>query len=76
MSGQDQAIAGFKADEMIATEVAIQDRMWGDANERADATKNQLLAAAVAQLVLIKNKLDGHSSETAVAVAREFYPSD
>jgi len=49
MSTSEQTTAGDQADQLIATEVAIQDRMWGDVNERADSTKNQLLAAGAAR---------------------------
>jgi hypothetical protein len=76
MSTIEQSSAGATADALIATEVAIQDRMWGDANERADSTKNQLLDAGFAQLVVLHQKLDGVASDTAVEQAREFYPED
>lgn len=75
MSQAEQATAGQKADELIATEVAIQDRMWGDTNERADSTNNQLLDAATAQLVLLRVKNDGETPTDALEIAREFYPS-
>lgn len=38
------------ADELIASEVARQNAMWGPENERADATQGQLLEAGMAQL--------------------------
>jgi hypothetical protein len=41
------------ADELIDAEIARQDRMWGEAKERADASKGQLLHAAQAQLELV-----------------------
>ncbi len=47
---EDQSVAGTFADQLIKEEVVIQDRMWGDANERADSTRCQLLAAAAAQV--------------------------
>lgn len=71
-----QADAGNKADSLIATEVAIQDRMWGDANERADSTHNQLIDAARAQLALTRMRLYGESSAYAVACASGLYPPD
>lgn len=73
---ETQYEAGCQADELIATEVAIQDRMWGDANERADAAGNQLMTAAMAQLVLLQRKVEGDTSEDAVAIGKEFYPPD
>lgn len=76
MSTSEQAAAGQQADNLIATEVAIQDRMWGDANERADSTKNQLLAAGMAQLTLLNAKLEGEPPETALGAAKFFYPAD
>jgi len=70
-----QAQTGERADQLIAAEVAIQDKMWGDANERADATNNQMLGAAMAQLGLLEGKLQGQSSEDAVlAAGAAFYP--
>ncbi len=72
----EQVKAGELADDLTGTECAIQDRMWGDANERADSTKNQLLGAAVAQLVLTERKLTGDTSEEATKLAQEFYPRD
>lgn len=74
MSNSEQSLAGHQADALIATEVAIQDRMWGDANERADSTANQLLSAGISQLVLTKCKLDGLPSEEAVEQGNIFYP--
>lgn len=71
----EQKSAGDKADALIAIEVAIQDAMWGDANERADSTKNQLMDASLAQQVLLKTKLEGSSVENATELAREFYPT-
>jgi hypothetical protein len=73
----EQLAAGDMADALIATEVAIQDRMWGDANERADATNNQMIKAAQAQLALLDGKLDGTSSARATALALlSYYPED
>jgi hypothetical protein len=71
-----QSSAGAKADALIATEVAIQDRMWGEANDRADAQRNQLLKAGTAQLVLTESKVNGALPDDAVSQARYFYPSD
>lgn len=70
---EDQAVAGYKADALIATEVAVQDRMWGDANERADSTLNQLIDAALAQIVVTKAILN--NDEDPVGVAGPFYPT-
>lgn len=75
MSNSEQSNAGAKADEMIATEVAIQDAMWGEANDRADATQNQLLAAAHAQIALAQLKAMGFGSEDAVSLAKGYYPT-
>lgn len=70
----EQSVAGTKADELIATEVAIQDRMWGDANERADATNNQMVAAGLAQVMLVYQQGLGHPPEDALDIATQFYP--
>ncbi len=45
----DHLAAGYRADELIAREVAGQDKMWGAANERADSSQGQLLAAGLSQ---------------------------
>ena len=76
MSTAEQKTAGDIADTLIEMEVSIQDKMWGDANERADAAGNQMTHAAVAQLVLAAAKHSGVPSETATKVARDFYPTD
>jgi len=68
--------AGELADKLIATEVAIQDRMWGDTNERADSTNNQLFHAGVAQTALVAELFEGQSQEAAVATAKQLYPAD
>jgi hypothetical protein len=76
MSSADQKTAGDIADTLIELEVSIQDKMWGDSNERADATGNQMTHAAIAQLVLAAAKHSGVSSETATEVGSSFYPTD
>lgn len=77
MTTTEQASAGAQADALIATEVAIQDRMWGDANERADSEENQLIHAAQAQLELTTRILEGDSAQRATAHALlGFYPED
>lgn len=70
--------AGALADKLIAGEVAIQDKMWGVGNDRADATEGQMQGAAMAQIGLVTLKsLTGISSETAVSLCwDEFYPKD
>lgn len=68
--------AGQLADKLIATEVAIQDRMWGDTNDRADSTNNQLMDAAIAQQVLVKAKLEGEDPKEALLQGSSFYPPD
>jgi hypothetical protein len=75
MSTIEQSEAGSLADRLSALEVAIQDRMWGDANERADSTENQLIGAAQAQLQLTWLIADGVTPERARALAYlEHYP--
>lgn len=77
MSTTEQSIAGASADDLIAKEVAIQDRMWGNANERADSTENQLLKAGMAQLDLTMLLLMGEPEKRATAMALlEAYPKD
>jgi hypothetical protein len=73
----EQQKAGALADSLIAKEVAVQDLMWGEANERADSTENQLIAAAQAQLQLTSCLLDGHDAARATALALlDYYPED
>jgi len=72
----DLYAAGNEADRLIATEVAVQDKMWGEGNERADAEKGQMLEAAVSQLVLVHELNDGEDQERAVAAGLGFYPED
>jgi hypothetical protein len=76
MSKIEQDGAGALADKLIATEVAIQDAMWGESNERADSTRNQLIMAGMAQVALTLNKLDGWSPAEALSEARTLYPED
>jgi hypothetical protein len=76
MTNPEQEHAGDLADVLISKEVAIQDRMWGDANERADATGNQMIRAAQAQVTLTILKLDGDTSADALHIAEAFYPKD
>jgi hypothetical protein len=77
MTTSEQSSAGQLADTLIATEVAVQDRMWGDANERADSVDNQLIAAAQAQLQLTSCLLDGHNPARATALALlDHYPEE
>lgn len=64
------------ADSLIAAEIARQDRMWGPENERADATKGQMLRAATAQMVFLDGMLDGDDRVVAVQAGRAWYPDD
>ena len=71
--------AGKTADQLIAAEVAVQDKMWGDANERAKADRGELLSAAVAQLTFVHDRdvIGGIAEESALALAKaRYYPSD
>jgi hypothetical protein len=73
MTTQEQISAGDQAGALIETEVAVQDRMWGDANGRADSTDNQLIHAALAQVVVTQAILN--NDEDPVGVAKPFYPT-
>lgn len=63
---------------IIDGEVARQNAMWGDLNERTDVKNGQLLKAALAQGHLVRNRgYEGLSDEQAIELAREFhYPED
>jgi hypothetical protein len=70
------SLAGDKADSLIATEVAIQDKMWGVDNHRADATEAQMQSAAMASIGVVVLKGKNVPAELAVKMCREdFYPS-
>jgi hypothetical protein len=71
----DHSAAGHKADEIIAKEVAGQDKMWGVANERTDVQAGQMLKAAVAQGVALIYRREGHL-DAFTDGKPEFYPSD
>jgi len=51
--------AGAKADELIAAEIALQDKMWGAMNERADISRGQLFRAGIAQTIALHQKTIG-----------------
>lgn len=70
---------GAIADTLIASEVTTQDKMWGDANERADSMKGQLLDAAAAQVDAIRTAMHEPylKREIAFEQARDgYYPRD
>lgn len=60
--GTKEMCAGQKADDLIAAEVAGQDRMWGVANERADSSRGQLLDAGLAQAQALHRRRNGTDS--------------
>lgn len=67
--------AGHLADSLIATEVAIQDKMWGA--PRKDASNCQLLKAAHAQIIYLAMKLEGTDPVAASDLAKAaVYPKD
>jgi hypothetical protein len=71
--------AGRKADELIAAEVSIQDKMWGVSNDRADATHGQMRQAAMAQLDFVQRRTREPYRKESVLVeisADFFYPKD
>lgn len=66
------------ADALIEAEVAKQDDMWGDANERSDASKSQMLDAATAHCVAVRvTEIGGVDRSSAFQRAGEqIYPKD
>lgn len=70
------AQAANVADELIKSEIARQDRMWGAFNERTDISDGQLFDAGHAQLWLVMSKADGASPENALRSAQCLYPED
>lgn len=66
--------AAQTADELVSAEISLQNEKWGDLNERADATKRQLMHAAMAQLDAL---FDRHCGvEDAFDSPPEIYPED
>lgn len=76
-AGNITAAAAF-ARELIAAEVAIQDRMWESDNGRADCQESELMRAAMASLDVVALKEIGKlESHTAVKIAQDdFYPEN
>jgi len=70
----DITTAGHKADNLIFAEILKQDKMWGDANERADASQGQLLRAAIAQQYALLARQMGH--DNAFDNPSTIYPAD
>jgi hypothetical protein len=64
--------AGIDADRLIKEEIERQDKMWGVANERADASDGQLMMAGIAQLDALFDRRNG--IENAFEGAPEIYP--
>jgi GNAT superfamily N-acetyltransferase len=62
------------ADELIAAEIAKQDRMWGAENDRADASKGQLFDAACAQMAALRWRQGGDAG--AFDTVPSFFPED
>lgn len=69
----DYEEAGRKADEIVAAEVARQDRMWGVANERADSSDGQLLKAGLSQAMALEGRRQGFDTFNHVPPT---YPKD
>lgn len=57
----DAVKAGVQADDIIASEVARQDKMWGVANERANSSGGQLLRAGLAQMEALMLRQGGEA---------------
>lgn len=56
----DMTVHAGVAKTLIDIEMMKQDQMWGVANERADVSKQQLMLAAAAQIMLVgKREQDG-----------------
>lgn len=71
--------AGAKAEDLVRGEVATQNGMWGDFNERADISKGQLLQAAVAQASAVKIAAELPYLKRSVAfesAKNQYYPKD
>lgn len=73
----EQGRAGQLADLLITREVMVQDQMWGESNERSDATEDQLIDAAMAQLSFVRLRdLDEDEGVALQAAKEEFYPDN
>lgn len=66
------------ARELIDAEIAKQDAMWGDMNERADVSNGQLLAAGIAQAhaVRLASENPEMRAEMFLDAQEAFYPQD
>jgi hypothetical protein len=62
------------ADELVTAELAKQNGMWGDANERADVSNGELFCAGVAQLDAVFDSRNGEPD--AFDSPPEIYPKD
>ena len=78
MTKNESYVAGNTTDALIATEVSVQEKMWGTSEERHDAQSNgQLLAACAAQILLVKLLEDDCPLEEALEIAQDAtYPKD
>lgn len=53
---------GQTADDIIASEIARQDAMWGRSNERADSSHGELLGAGLAQALALYQRRRGFTA--------------
>jgi hypothetical protein len=78
MTKNESYVAGNTTDALIATEVSVQEKMWGTSEERHDAAGGgQLLAASASQILLVKLLEEGCPLEEALEIALDAaYPED
>ena len=70
----DAIEAEKKAVELVLGEMGLQNKMWGTANERADASQGQLFHAGFAQLEATLDRQMGYPG--AFVVPPHIYPAD
>lgn len=70
----DAMEAEKKAIELVVGELGLQNKMWGAANERADASQGQLFHAGFAQLEATLDRQMGY--EEAFLIPPHIYPAD
>jgi hypothetical protein len=70
--------AASLARNLIDSELLLQNKMWGDTNDRADISKGQLLHAAQAQTELVNSTAyERMGDESALEFAKSrHYPKD
>jgi hypothetical protein len=69
--------AARTASQLIDTEVMLQNRMWGETNDRADISQGQLMGAALAQTYAVAlAEFTGDRQASFEDAKDDFFPQD